>query len=396
MALTMVDTSRPVTGGVDTHLDVNVAAALDGIGGLLGVEQFPTSPAGNKALLVWLKTFGTIARVGVEGTGSYGAPLARYLRRAGVEVVEVDRPNRQERRRKGKTDVIDAIEAARAAQGERQLGSAKTRDGNMEAIRALVVAKRSAKSTKIKTPQPDPPSRLHRPRGDPPVPARPHPPDGGQAGGGHASPGRQRPGRLRHQDRPARSGPAGAGPRRRDRPASTGCSPSCSSDGHEDLLSLYGVGIDSAAALLVTAGDNPDRLRSEAVLGPTVRCRPHRSLLGQGRPYCDSTPAVTAKPTPPCGTSSITRMSSDPRTRLYVERRSKEGRSKKEIIRVLKRYVAREVYYYLTPPLSTPDLAAGLTRESADTPNRVVLRTIRRPAANPLATISSARAMLAY
>ena len=98
MALTMVDTSRLVTGGVDTHLELNVAAALDGIGGLLGVEQFPTTPAGNRALVVWLKTFGASLKVGVEGTGSYGAPLARYLRRAGVEVVEVDRPNRQERR----------------------------------------------------------------------------------------------------------------------------------------------------------------------------------------------------------------------------------------------------------------------------------------------------------
>jgi transposase len=103
MAVTIVDTSRPVTGGVDTHLEVHVAAALDGIGGLLGVEEFHTTEAGNNALLVWLKTFGTPVRVGVEGTGSYGAGLARCLRRAGVEVVEVDRPNRQERRRKGKS-----------------------------------------------------------------------------------------------------------------------------------------------------------------------------------------------------------------------------------------------------------------------------------------------------
>lgn len=149
--VTIVDAPRPVTGGVDTHLDINVAACLDGIGGLLEVEQFPTSPAGNKALQRWLKGFGELGTVGVEGTGSYGAPLARYLRRAGVTVVEVDRPSRQERRRKGKTDQFDAIEAARAAQGQRQLGAAKSRDGNVEAIRALVVAKRSAKSTKIKT-----------------------------------------------------------------------------------------------------------------------------------------------------------------------------------------------------------------------------------------------------
>jgi transposase len=148
MAVTIVDSLRPVTGGVDTHLDVNVAAALDGIGGLLGVESFPTTPEGNRALLGWFGTFGAVAKVGVEGTGSYGAPLARYLRHAGVAVVEVDRPNRQARRRQGKTDTLDAIEAARAALGERQLGLAKTRDGNVEAIRALVVARRSAKSAR--------------------------------------------------------------------------------------------------------------------------------------------------------------------------------------------------------------------------------------------------------
>src|SRR5579859_7342101 len=154
MAVTIVDTSRPITGGVDTHLDVHVAAALDGIGGLLGVEQFKTTAAGNKALLGWLRGFGDPVRVGVEGVRghrnfAYGAGLARYLRRAGVEVLEVDRPNRQARRRKGKTDTVDAIEAARAAQAERELGRAKTRDGDVEAIRAPVVAKRSAKSSKI-------------------------------------------------------------------------------------------------------------------------------------------------------------------------------------------------------------------------------------------------------
>jgi transposase len=125
---------------VDTHLDVDVAAALDGIGGLLGVEQFPTTAAGHRALLGWLKSFGASGRVGVEGTGSYGAGLARYLRRVGVEVVEVDRPNRRERRGNGKIDTVDAIEAARAAQAQRQLGAAKTRDGEVESIRALVVA----------------------------------------------------------------------------------------------------------------------------------------------------------------------------------------------------------------------------------------------------------------
>jgi hypothetical protein len=101
MDLSMVGSARPVTGGVDTHLDVNVAAALDRSGGLLGVESFPTTVEGNRQLLGWLHGLGRVARVGVEGTGSYGASVARFLRDAGVEVLEVDPANRQERRRKG-------------------------------------------------------------------------------------------------------------------------------------------------------------------------------------------------------------------------------------------------------------------------------------------------------
>ena len=155
MAIVEAARTTAVTGGVDTHLDLNVAAALDSVGGLLGVEEFPTTAAGHEKLLCWLAGFGDVARVGVEGTGSYGAGLARYLRGAGVEVVEVDRPNRQVRRRAGKTDTVDAIEAARAAQGGRALGAPKTRDGNVEAIRALVVARRSARDTRIKTHEPD-------------------------------------------------------------------------------------------------------------------------------------------------------------------------------------------------------------------------------------------------
>src|SRR5918995_2547316 len=100
MAMIIVEpvSARAVTGGVDTHLDVHVAAALDGIGGLLGVESFEASPAGNVKLLAWLRCFGDVAQVGVEGTGSYGASLARSLRAARVTVVEVDRPHRQARR----------------------------------------------------------------------------------------------------------------------------------------------------------------------------------------------------------------------------------------------------------------------------------------------------------
>src|SRR5438105_1329311 len=150
MAMTIVGSTRPVTGGVDTHADVHVAAAVDANGGLLGVESFATTPVGFGELACWLAGFGAVDRVGVEGTGAYGAGLARHLRGQGLVVVEVDRPNRQGRRRNGKSDELDAIEAARAAVSGRASGIAKTADGDVEAIRALLVARRSGRNVRIK------------------------------------------------------------------------------------------------------------------------------------------------------------------------------------------------------------------------------------------------------
>jgi hypothetical protein len=144
--MTIVEDACAVTGGVDTHADVHVAAALDSIGGLLGVREFPATAAGYSSLLDWLGGFGQVALVGIEGTGSYGAGLARHLAAAGVRVVEVDRADRQDRHRAGKSDPLDAVSAARAAQSGRAAGTPKGRDGEVEAIRALMVAKRSARA----------------------------------------------------------------------------------------------------------------------------------------------------------------------------------------------------------------------------------------------------------
>ena len=102
MTLAIVEETRAITGGVDTHADIHVAAALDPIGGLLGVREFPATPAGYERLLRWLAGFGTVCLVGIEGTGSYGAGLARHVAAAGIRVVEVDRSDRQDRRRAGK------------------------------------------------------------------------------------------------------------------------------------------------------------------------------------------------------------------------------------------------------------------------------------------------------
>jgi transposase len=143
--MTIVEERTAVTGGVDTHSEVHVAAALDSLGGLLGTREFPATAAGYASLLGWLGKFGDVALVGVEGTGSYGAGLARYLAKRGVRVVEVDRADRQDRHRNGKSDPLDAVSAARAALSGRASGQPKGRDGAVEAIRALMVAKRSAR-----------------------------------------------------------------------------------------------------------------------------------------------------------------------------------------------------------------------------------------------------------
>ena len=130
---------------------MHVAAALDPIGGLLGVKEFPATAAGYTHLMSWLGGFGTVCLAGIEGTGSYGAGLARHITTAGVRVVEVDRSDRQDRRRQGKSDSLDAVSAARAAQSGRARGASKGRDGAVEAIRALMVAKRSAAGERTQT-----------------------------------------------------------------------------------------------------------------------------------------------------------------------------------------------------------------------------------------------------
>ncbi len=259
--MTIVET-RAITGGVDTHADVHVAAALDPVGGLLGVREFPVTPAGYARLLGWLGGFGTVCLVGIEGTGSYGAGLARHLAAAGVRVVEVDRSDRQDRRRQGKSDPLDAVSAARAAQSGRARGAPKGRDGTVEAIRALMVAQRSARADRIQA--------INQARslivtGPDDLRAR---------FTGHTVAGlvaelaslRPRPGStvgyatriaLRELGRRAQFLDTQLG--RLDElivPLVTAQAPG--------LLALYGVGPHTAALLLIAAGDHPERLRSEA------------------------------------------------------------------------------------------------------------------------------------
>jgi transposase len=288
--MAIVEVTRPVVGGVDTHLDVHVAAAVDPIGGLLGVESFPTTVAGYHALAGWLESFGPIERVGVEGTGTYGAGLARHLAAAGIAVFEVDRPNRQERRRNGKSDELDAIEAARAALSGRARGHAKGGTGNVESLRALLVAKRSARAIRIRTT-----GQLRHLV----VTA----PDDLRAGPhgltttalvADAAALRARPigEPVRHTTKTAISSPA--------RRVQTINAEIAALDGHIDtvvqatapaLLAVYGIGADTAALLLVAAGDNANRIHSEAAWAHVCGVAPIPAGSGRLTAATASTPA---------------------------------------------------------------------------------------------------------
>jgi len=344
MALTIVEEARPVTGGVDTHAGTHVAAALDPVGGLPGVREFPATAAGYARLLGWLGGFGTVCLAGIEGTGSYGAGLARYVTAAGVRVVEAGRSDRQDRRRQGKSGPLDAVSAARAAQSGRARGAPKGRDGAVEAIRALMVARRSATGERTRTVNQarallltGPDDLRTRFSGHGPAAlitalaslrARP----GDVAG--HAT-------RIALRELGRRARFLDGQLARLDElivPLVTARAPG--------LLALRGVGPHTAALLLIAAGDHPGRLRSEAAWAHLCAAAPVPASSGK----------VTRRRLNPGGDRQashalwrivFTRLGCDPATRAYAERRTAEGKSKAEIIRCLKRYVAREVYPHL-------------------------------------------------
>ena len=342
--MTIVEDRYAITGGVDTHSEVHVAAALDPVGGLLGTREFPASAAGYAGLLDWLGGFGDLALVGVEGTGSYGAGLARYLAAHGVRVVEVDRADRQDRRRQGKSDPLDAVSAARAAQSGRAAGAPKGRDGAVEAIRALMVAKRSARNERTQA--------INQARaliltGPDELRARFAGHRAAALAAGIAAL-RPRPGdaaeyavRIALRELGRRVEFLDAQIERLDDlivPLVTVRAPG--------LLSLYGVGPDTASMLLIAAGDRPERLRSEAAWAHMCAVAPIPASSGKTRRHRLNR-GGNREANPALWRIVITRMSAHPATRAYLERRTKEGLSKKEIIRCLKRYVAREVYSHL-------------------------------------------------
>lgn len=137
-------TNRFVIGGVDTHKDLHVAAVVDEHNRVLGSQCFPTTRHGYKQMLAWMRSFGQLRRVGVEATGTYGAGLLRYLQNAGVEVLEVTTPDRGDRRKRGKNDDLDAQNAAHAAFAGKRTVTPKTRDGMIESLRVLKACRKTA------------------------------------------------------------------------------------------------------------------------------------------------------------------------------------------------------------------------------------------------------------
>jgi transposase len=345
-----VDTMSGITGGVDTHLDVHVVAALDEIGGLLGTASFPTTPAGYRQLLRWLQGFGELVKVGVEGTGSYGAGLARFLSKHGVEVVEVDRPNRLKRRQRGKSDTLDAINAARAALSGEAAAAPKTRSGNVEAIRVLRVVRNSASTERTQT--------LNQMRSlvsTAPVELRERL-RGLSIGQLVKVCHSLRPGAVTDPTAATKLALRTLAKRVQYLDAELAeinatLKPVVEKTAPE-MVSRHAVGPDSAASLLIAAGDNSRRIKSEAAFARILGAAPipagsgktdghHRLHRGGDRQGNSALWRIV-----------LVRMANDPRTRDYVERRTKEGLTKKEIMRCLKRYVAREIYACLPAELT--------------------------------------------
>ncbi|MGP3684253.1 IS110 family transposase [Streptomyces sp. IBSNAI002] len=357
---TIAQQDREITGGVDTHKDTHTAAAIDSAGRPLGAEQFEATAAGYRKLLAWLRSFGTLVLVGVEGTGAYGAGLARYLHEQGMSVVEIDRPDRKARRWQGKSDPVDAEAAARAALARRRTGIPKQRDGQVEALRSLRVARRSAVRQRadvqrqMKTLVISAPEELRaalRELGDKQLitTCAASRPDAARAGEpAVAARLALRTLARRHQRLTEEVGELDE----LIHPLTADIAPA--------LLALNGVGSDVAGQLLVTVGQNPERLRSEAAFAmlcgaaplPASSGRTQRHRLNRGGDRAANSALYRIV---------LCRLRWDERTKRYMERRTKEGLSKKEIIRCLKRYIAREIYQILTAPTPTTITAEQLT-----------------------------------
>jgi transposase len=366
----MAESNVGIYGGVDTHKDDHVAAVIDRAGRLVGTASFPATGRGYRALVTWMAQFGSIVKVGVEGTGAYGAGLARHLAKVEIDVVEVNRPNRQMRRRRGKNDTVDAEAAARAALNTDATAIPKSHDGIVESIRVLRIAFCSARDARVRVSlqirdvictAPDELREALEPLNN---------------NDRAALVARFRPGSLTDPVQATKASLRSLGRRYEELTIELdqlrGDLDELTRHANPALRRAKGVGPDVAALLLIAAGDNPHRLRSDAAFaalcganpieassGRTVR---HRLNRGGNRQANHALWRI-----------ALTRLATDPNTKAYATRRRAEGKTTRDIIRCLKRYIAREVYHLLTHPpavtdpgeLRTARLGAGLSLTDA-------------------------------
>ncbi len=344
------DNQTEVILGVDTHLDVHVGVVIDAVGRVKGTLSIKTSPSGYEELLKWAQSLGRLTRAGIEGTSSYGAGLTRFLQSKGVAIVEINRPDRSRRRNRGKSDPTDAESAARAVLAEDATGTPKAQSGAAEALRTLSVARRSAVKAKTQAVNQlrallvSAPSFLRetllKAKPEHCVAACAAIPEDAETdpvvdslktalrllakrwAALHDE--------LRELDKQLTRLTKLAAPR---------------------LLERFGVGPQTAATLLVTAGDNPTRLRNEAALAALCGVSPIEASSGKTSRHRLNR-GGQRQANNALWTIAMVRMRSDARTREYVAKRTGQGLSKKEIHRCLKRYIVRELY-----PLILADLA---------------------------------------
>ena len=344
----MTNLSVMTVAGVDTHKDTHYAAVITVTGQRLGAAQFPATGAGYRALHEFITCHGPLLRAGVEGTNSYGAGLTRHLLGAGVEITEVIRPKRQVRRMRGKSDEIDAYAAATTALAATDTVTAKTSDGLVEALRVTHAARRSALKAhtevivQIKSLLVTAPDHIrdeYRDLSTPKLVSRLA-----------ASPARTGDDLVAARTRAALKRLAERYQRLDEEITAYDTDLAELVDTlNPALAQVKGISAVTAAQLLITAGDNPERITSEAAFAMLCGAAPipassgkttrHRLNRGGDRAANSALHRI-----------ALVRLATDPDTRAYAEKRIAEGKSKKDILRCLKRAIARQVFHLITNP----------------------------------------------
>jgi transposase len=348
-----------ITLGVDTHKDFHVAVALDGLGRRLGTLSIPTTPAGYEELVEWARGFGPLEGVGIEGTGSFGAGLTRFLQAEGTKVLEVVRPKRRDQYRSGKSDPIDAELAARAVLAGTATTQPKGADGKVEMIRTLRVTRRSAVKARaqsvnqLKNLLITAPEKLKSELW------------GLSTAKLVAKVSGFRPGANPSDVQAATKFALRSVARRHQRLSEEICEldeqlDRLVAEAAPELVALEGVGTDTAASLLIAAGEDPERLKNEAAFAHLCGAAPIPASSGKRSVRHRLNRHGNRDANRALYVIALCRMNREERTRTYVAKRTAEGKTKKEIIRCLKRYIAREVYRILAslslnkPPILAP------------------------------------------